>query len=207
MKRVSNGGAGPTAKLAASTTAAPMKARAKDRMNARQDDPAKTGGNPKAPPKSGFPFAASIKNVLSRDEGEDNFVLEGPAAGAKGARARNTIATPIRLRRRRPKPMKKRAHAEALPIVSARRSSKGMKLCPAREHIQPPGRQPPMMGAPFAALFAQTRAKTGTRGSVAHLVGGPHSIGGMTNQASAQPPCPGPPSVGSASRGIVCPTP
>ena len=73
-----------------------MKARAKDRTNARQDDPAETGGNPKAPPKSGFPFAASIENVLSRDEGKDDFVLEGPAAGAKGARAKNTIATPSR---------------------------------------------------------------------------------------------------------------
>jgi hypothetical protein len=78
-----------------------MKARAKDRTNARQDDPAETGGNPKAPPKSGFPFAASIENVLSRDEGEDDFVLEEPAAGAEGAR--NTSATPSRLRRRRPK--------------------------------------------------------------------------------------------------------
>ena len=103
MKRASNGGAGLTAKLATSTTAAPMKARAKDRMNARQDDPAKTGGNPKAPPKSGFPFAASIKNVLSGDEGEDDLVLEGPAARAKGARASNTIATPSRLWCRRPK--------------------------------------------------------------------------------------------------------
>ncbi len=61
-----------------------MKARAKDRTNTRQDDPAETGGNPKALPKSGFPFAASIKNVLSRVEGEDYFVLEGPATGAKG---------------------------------------------------------------------------------------------------------------------------
>ena len=84
MKRVSDGGAGPTAKLAASTTAAPMKARAKDRTNARQDDPAETRGNPKAPPKSGFPLVASIENVLSGDEGEDDFVLEGPAAGARG---------------------------------------------------------------------------------------------------------------------------
>ena len=75
MKRASDGGAEPTATLAASTTAAPMKARAKDRTNARQDDPAETGGNPKAPPKSGFPFAVSIKNVLSGDEGEDNFGL------------------------------------------------------------------------------------------------------------------------------------
>ena len=109
-----------------------MKARAKDRTNARQDEPAETGGNPKAPPKSGFPFAASIENVLSGDEGEDDFVLEGPAAGAKGARARarNTIATPSRLRRRRPKPMEKRAHAEALPIVSARRSIEGMETMP-----------------------------------------------------------------------------
>ena len=84
-----------------------MKARAKDRTNARQDDPAETGGKPKAPPKSGFPFAAFIENVLSGDEGKDDFVLEGPAAGAKGARARNTIATPSRSRRGRPKPMKK----------------------------------------------------------------------------------------------------
>ena len=52
-----------------------MKARAKDRTNALQDDPAETGGNPKAPPKSGFPFAASIENVLFGDEGEDDFGL------------------------------------------------------------------------------------------------------------------------------------
>jgi hypothetical protein len=75
VTRASDGGAGPTAKLAASTTAAPMKAHAKDRTNARQHDPAETGGNPKAPPKSGFPFAASIENVLSGDEGEDDFGL------------------------------------------------------------------------------------------------------------------------------------
>ena len=65
-------------------------------MNAQQNNPTKTGGNPKVLPKSGFPFAASIENVLSRDEGKDDFVLEGPAAGAKGARAKNTIATPSR---------------------------------------------------------------------------------------------------------------
>ncbi len=130
MKRASDGGAEPTATLAASTTAAPMKARAKDRTNARQDDPAETGGNPKAPPKSGFPFAASIENVLSGDEGEDDFVLEGPATGAKGARARNTIVTPSRSRCRRPKPMTKRAHTEALPIVLARRSIERMKTMP-----------------------------------------------------------------------------
>jgi hypothetical protein len=129
-------GMGPTTKLATSTTAAPMKARAKDWTNARQDDPAKTGVNPKAPPKSRFPSAASIKNVLSGDESEDNFVLKGPAAGAKGARARNTIATPSRLRCRRPKPMKKRAHAEAISILSARRSIEGMKTMPH------PGAQP-----------------------------------------------------------------
>ena len=75
-----------------------MKARAKDETNARQDTPAETGGTPKARPKSGFPFTASIENVLSGDEGEDDFVLEGPAAGAKGARARNMIATPSRSR-------------------------------------------------------------------------------------------------------------
>jgi hypothetical protein len=61
-----------------------MKARAKDGTNARQDAPAETGGNPKALPKSGFPFAASIENLLSGVEGEDDFGLEGPAAGAKG---------------------------------------------------------------------------------------------------------------------------
>ena len=66
-----------------------MKARAKDRTNTRQDDPAETGGISKVLPKSGFPFASSIENVLSGVEGEDNFVPEGPAAGAKGARARN----------------------------------------------------------------------------------------------------------------------
>ncbi len=81
-------------------------------------------------PKSGFPFAASIENVLSRDEGKDDFVLEGPAAGAKGARAKNTIATPSRLRHRRPKPMEKWAHVEALPIVSAQPSMEGMKTMP-----------------------------------------------------------------------------
>ena len=70
-------------------TAARMKARAKDRTNARQDDPAETGGNPKAPPKSGFPFAASIENVLSGDEGEDDFVLEGAPPGQRG-RGRGT---------------------------------------------------------------------------------------------------------------------
>ena len=84
-----------------------MKARAKDGTNARQDAPAETGGNPKALPKSGFPFAASIENLLSGVEGEDDFVLEGPAAGAKRARARNMIATPSRSRHRRPKPMTK----------------------------------------------------------------------------------------------------
>ena len=138
-------------------TAARMNARAKDRTNARQDDPAETGGNPKAPPKSGFPVAASIENVLSGDEGEDDFVLEGPAAGAKGARARarNTIATPSRLRRRRPKPMEKRAHAEALPIVSARRSIEGMETCPTREHIQPPGRRPPSAGSAVHGVVCQ----------------------------------------------------
>jgi hypothetical protein len=81
-------------------------------------------------PKSGFPFAASIENVLSGVEGEDDFVLEGPAAGAKGARARNMIATPSRPWHRRPKPMKKWAHAEALPIVLARHSIEGMKTMP-----------------------------------------------------------------------------
>jgi hypothetical protein len=84
-----------------------MKARAKDGTNAQQDAPAETGGNSKALPKSGFPFAASIENLLSGVEGEDDFVLEGPAAGAKGARARNMIATPSRSRHRRPKPMTK----------------------------------------------------------------------------------------------------
>ena len=107
-----------------------MTAKAAMSNDSYADDPAETGGNPKAPPKSGFPFAASIENVLSGDEGEGNFVLEGPAAEAKGARARNTIATPSRLRRRRPKPMKKRAHAEALPIVLAWHSIKGMKTMP-----------------------------------------------------------------------------
>jgi hypothetical protein len=116
-----------------STTAARMKARAKDRTYTRQDDPAETGGNPKALPKSGFPFAMSIENVLSGVEGEEDFVLEGPAAGAKGARARNMIATPSRLRYRRPKPMKKWAHAEALPIVSARRFRRG------DDNYAPPG--------------------------------------------------------------------
>ena len=87
--------------------AARMKARAKDWTNARQDDPAETGGNPKALPKSGFPFAASIENVLSGVEGEDDFVLEGSATGAKGARARNMIATPSRSWYRQPKTMKK----------------------------------------------------------------------------------------------------
>ncbi len=73
-----------------------MKARAKDRTNAQQDDPSEMGRNPKALPKSGFPFTASIENVLSGVEGEDDFVLEGPAAGAKGARVWNMIATPSR---------------------------------------------------------------------------------------------------------------
>ncbi len=40
--------------------------------------------NPKAPLKSGFPFAAFIENVRSRDKGKGDFVLEGPAAAAKG---------------------------------------------------------------------------------------------------------------------------
>jgi hypothetical protein len=94
-----------------------MKARVKDRTNARQDDPAETGGNPKAPPpQSGFPFSASIENVLSGDEGEDDFVREGPAAGAKWARLRNMIATPSRSRRRRPKPMEKRATRKRCPL-------------------------------------------------------------------------------------------
>jgi hypothetical protein len=44
-------------------------------------------------PRADSPFAASIENLLSGVEGEDDFVLEGPAAGAKGARARNMIAT------------------------------------------------------------------------------------------------------------------
>jgi hypothetical protein len=114
-KRASNGGAAATAKLAMSTTAARMNARAKDQTNARQDNPSETGGNPKAPPKSGFPVAAFIENVRSGDEGKGDFILEGPAAAAKGARARNTIATTSRSQRRRPKPTKKRAHAEALP--------------------------------------------------------------------------------------------
>jgi hypothetical protein len=46
----SDGGAGPTAKLATSTTAARMKAHAKDGTSARQDAPAEMGGNPKALP-------------------------------------------------------------------------------------------------------------------------------------------------------------
>ncbi len=105
-----------TANLAMNMTAARMEARGKDQTNARQDNPAETGGNPTAPPKSGFPFTAFIENVRSRDGGKGESVLEGPAAAAKGARARNTIATTSRSRRWRPKPTKKRAHAEALLI-------------------------------------------------------------------------------------------
>ncbi len=183
-KRTSDGGAGATAKLATSMTAARMKARAKDRTNAWQDDPAKTGENPKAPPKSVFPFTAFIKNVLSGDEGKDDFVLEGPAAGAKGARARNTIATPSRLRHRRPKPMKKRAHAEALPILLARHSIEGMAdYAPPGSTSNRQADDPQVPGAPFAALFAQTHEETGPRGSAFHFLGR-HSIRGMTNQAS-----------------------
>jgi hypothetical protein len=85
-KHASDGRAGPTAKLATSTTAARMKACAKDRTNTRQDDPAKTGGNTKVLPKSGFPFASSIENVLSGVEGEDDFVLKGQPFAASAAK-------------------------------------------------------------------------------------------------------------------------
>jgi len=139
--------------------------------------PAKTGRNPKALPKSGLPFAASIENVLSGVEGEDDFVLEGPAAGAKGARAQNMIATPSRSWHQRSKPMKKWAHSEALPIVSARRST--------REHIPPPGQRPPSTGSAVRGIDCPNPWETGPRESAAHcFFWGRHSIGGITNQAS-----------------------
>ena len=179
-KRASDGGAAATAKLAMSTTAARMNACAKDRTNARQDNPAETGGNPKAPPKSGFPFAAFIENVRSGDEGKGDFVLEGPAAAAKGARVRNTSATTSRSQRRRPKPMKKRAHAEALPILLARRSIEGMvDYAPPGSTSNRQADNPQVPGAPFAALFAQTHEETGPRGSAAQFLGR-HSIRGRT---------------------------
>ena len=88
------------------------------------------------PPKSGFPFAAFIENRPSGDGGKGDSVLEGPAAAAKGARAGNTIAATSHSRRRRQKPTKKRAHAEALPILSAWRPIEGMA------DYDPPGSTP-----------------------------------------------------------------
>ena len=133
-----------------------MKARAKDRTNARQDDPAKTGGNPKALPKSEFPFAASIKNILSGDEGDD-FVLEGPAAGAKGGEGEEheCHAQPFAA-----SAMKKWAHAEALPIVSARRSIGGMtNHASPRSTTNRHAHDPQVSGAPLGASFAQPHKK------------------------------------------------
>ena len=158
-----------------------MKARAKDGTNARQDAPAETGGNPKALPKSGFPFAASIENLLSGVEGEDDFVLEGPAAGAKRARVRNMIATPSRSRHRRPKP-----HHEIGPHGSAARCPiEGMKTMPHPANCQ--ANDPQVPGVPSVVLFAQTHEETGPRGSAAHLCclgDGRRSIGGTAGQAS-----------------------
>ena len=107
-----------------------MKARAKDWTNARQDDPAETGGNPRAPPKSGFPFAASIENVLSGDEGEDDFVLVGAGRRGKGGEGEEHDCHAQPFAASAAKTHGETGHAEALPIVSARRSIEGMKTMP-----------------------------------------------------------------------------
>ena len=165
-----------------------MKARAKDRTNARQDEPAETGGNPKAPPKSGFPFAASIENVLSGDEGEDDFVLVGAGRRGKGGEGEgeehDCHAQPFAA-------SAAKTHGETGPRGSAAHCV-GTAFHRGDGDYAPPGstsnRQaddPQVLGAPFMALFAKTHEETGPRGSAAHFFwGGRHSIGGMTNQAS-----------------------
>ena len=69
---------------------------------------------------------------------------------------------------------------------------------------------PPVPGVPLAALFAQNHEETGPPGSAAHFLGR-QSIGGggqlSLSPEHNKPPCPQPPSVGSASPGVVFPTP
>jgi hypothetical protein len=83
--------------------------------------------------------------------------------------------------------MKKWAHAEALPIVSAGRSIGGMtNHASPRSTTNRHAHDPQVSGAPLAASFAQPHEETGPRGSAAHLVfwGGRRSIGGTADQAS-----------------------
>ena len=163
-KRASDGGAVAIAKLATSTTAAWMKTHAKDRTNARQDDPAEMGGNPKVPPKSGFPFAAFVKDVLSGDKGKDDFVLKGLAAGAKGARARNTIATPKG-------GTNQKAHQ---PRGEASWQASKPQMADSQAN------NPQVLGLPFAALFGKNYAEPGPHGSAAHFLGGASTKGWPT---------------------------
>jgi hypothetical protein len=114
------------------------KARAKDRTNARQDDPAETGGNPKAPPKSGFPFAASIENVLSGDEN-----ARGRPPGQRGRGRGTQLPRPAVRGVGGQNPWRNRHTRKRGPLCRHGVPSRRWRLCPTREHIQPPGRRPP----------------------------------------------------------------
>ena len=82
-KRTSDDGAAATAKLAMGAMA---KARVKDRADAPivQGDLTDEGGNPEAPPKSGFPSVTLYEDVWSWDDDEDELVVKEPAAREKG---------------------------------------------------------------------------------------------------------------------------
>jgi len=93
-----------------------------------------------------------------------------------------------RSRRWLPKPMRKRAHARALPIFWGGRHSIGGMTNQAspRSTTKRHAHDHQVSGAPLAASFAQPHEETGPRRSAAHLFswGGRRSIGGPANQAS-----------------------
>ena len=105
-------------------------------------------------------------------------------------------------RRCLPKPMRKRAHAEALPIFfgGGRHSIGGMtNQASPRRATNRHAHDPQVSGAPLAASFAQPHEETGLRRSAAHLLfwgGGVPSGGRPTKPPPGVSPTAVPPTTG-----------